>query len=251
MAGMLEQQAVPQEPQVPQGPPGPQAPQESQGPPQEQQGPPQEGQEPQGQSEAAEEMSPQMKKDIEQYAGGLSKMLHGKETRNKVYDILKSAPPDKSIPQAAMVVNARMEQAWSQSRQKRPELGVLLQGGVHLVTELSEIYNAGGFSKQEITQDNFPKILQDTMQMYIQDGLKKKTIDPVELQKAIEPLLNDEQKQMGSEVAQKEGVPQELGVDYAMDKYADQRVQEDRATQQKMQERKQFSGALRQAQGGR
>lgn len=199
------------------------------------------------------QLDPKEQKEIDVYTNGMINFLYNKKTGPQVYEMLKSAPPEKSIPQTTLTINSRMEQAISSKGQK-PSLSVLLASNMNLMGELVTIGEAGGFF--QLSQEELQPILKDTIQTYIQNGLKNKTIDPIELQQAIEPMMNEEQKAQGMEAAQATGVPGEPGQEAAMERYAEQRVGQERQQMQSQMEARQNSqqpqGQLQQAaaQGG-
>lgn len=174
---------------------------------------------PQGQPQG-KEMPPALKKKVTAYNAGISQMLHNPKTRNGVYEMLKGGQPEVDIPKAAIAVNKQMEKAVS--KEGKPSLTVLLQGGLFTVGELIDIGHAGGFFQLE--EQDVGLILQDTIQQYIETGLKDKSIDPVELQEAVEPLLNEEQRGIGAQVGQQAGMDERPGTSAAMEKYAGQQV---------------------------
>ena len=110
------------------------------------------------------------------------------------------------------------------SKGQKPSLGVLLAANVRMIGELMEIGKSGGFF--QVQEEQVGPILQDTMQRYITKGLKDKSIDPIELQQAVEPMMEESQKQQGLEMANQMGVPQEPGMDAALESYAGKRVDE-------------------------
>lgn len=163
------------------------------------------------------QVSPQEEREMQAYVSGLSKMLHGKDTRDKVYGILKAGPPEKTIPEAALLINGQMEDA-ARSKGKPPSLKVLLNSGVYLVSDLAEIGLAGGF--WQLTEDQMPPILQETMQKYIEVGIKKGTVDPLEIQGIAEKNLSPEQREQGLSMGQQTGVPGEMDNSVQMEAYA-------------------------------
>ena len=210
------------------------------------------------QQQQAQQEQPQLSQkeqaDLERYTAGLSRILHGKETRDKIYGMLQSMPPEKSIPQAALAVNERVEQSASKNS-KKPTPTTLIGAAVFLTGELVEIGNAGKFFEQPIeSPEQMQPILMATIQGYIEKGLKDGSIDPVELQTLVEPLLNEEQKQMGLAAGQQAGIPQAPGVNTAMESYASQRVSNERKKMQAKSQAQQApptGGAMQQvARGG-
>lgn len=148
------------------------------------------------------------------YISGLMKLLHSKETAPSVEEMLQSGPPEKTIPVIALQINDQMEQAV----EKKPSLETALAAGTYLVQDLIEIGNAAGFFQIE-TEEQIKPILQGTIQQYIEKGLKEGTIDPVELQEKVEPLMDDDQRATGMQAAELTGIPKGPTQDTAMAAY--------------------------------
>lgn len=192
------------------------------------------------------DVDPKVKKKIQAYTGIISNFLHGNQTKRQVEAMLQSAPPETSIPQTALTVNAQVEGALRE-RGEEPALDVRLAGGVHLVSSLIEIGNAGGFWPEISLEDGLATYLEPTMKEYIHNGIKNGTVDPVELQQSVEPLMNEEEKSLGMKGAEAAGVPKEPGQQAAMEKYANTKVREIKKKQD-MQSR--MGTAQAQPQGG-
>lgn len=232
--GQMQQAAAAPNPEqvAPSGPPMPQG----QGPPMG----PQQG--PQGEQGGGD---PRMQKAAQAYITGLLNMLYHKKTKGKVMDMLKSAPPQSSIPRTTVSITKQMENMVSQKSQL-PPLQIRFAGGVAVFSELMELSMAAGlFKGKEPNDPEKQKIMMDTVKLYVQQGIKDRTIDPIELQEAVEPLLNDEQRALGQQIAQERGLPERPGVHQAMETYARQKV--DAATRKKQ---KAGPGMFQQAQGG-
>ena len=192
---------------------------------------------------------PELQRKVDSYSSGLLKMIHGKEMRGQVFEMLSSGPPDMTIPRTALMINQSMEGAISEKGTK-PELPVLLASGTILVGELVEVANAGNLFKQEPQPEQVQKILQDTFQMYIEDGVKKGRIDPIELQKLVEPMMSPEQKDFGMNAGAQFGVPGQPGVSAAMESYANQKVGKVKNKMASQMAGKQRLGALQQSMKG-
>lgn len=182
--------------------------------------PNQEVEEPMVQEEGVETVNPQEQKELDAYITGLSKLMHSKDTSVNVMEMLKSGEPEQTIPQVAIAINEQMEQA-ARGGGKPPSLDVLLNGGVFIVNDLIEMGNAGGVFQVD-TEEQIAPILQSTIQTYIEQGLAKGTIDPVELQEKVGPLMNEEHTALGMEAAGRSGIPLEANQDTAMQAYGAQ-----------------------------
>lgn len=173
--------------------------------------------------ETAQKVDPATQKQMQSYIMGLSHLVHGKETRTQVMNVLSSGDPQDTVPQAALMVNDQMQQAVT-SKGKPPSFDVLTGAAQFLVGDLIELGNSAGYFKVD-TPEQVAPILKSTMQQYIERGLKDGSIDPIELQKKVEPMMNEEHRQLGLEAASRSGIPQTPDQTTAMEVYARQRMQ--------------------------
>ncbi len=155
------------------------------------------------------ELPPKFKKQMNGYKTVLSKMMHSKEMRGQTLDMLKSGPPEISVPNTALAINAKAEEIM-QSKGIQITSQVKLAGSIFLVSDLVEVGNSGAGWDDPVDDEEAKLIYQDTLQDYIQKGLKDGSIDPIELQQGAEPLLNDAQKAEGAAMAEQGGVPMEV-----------------------------------------
>lgn len=170
-----------------------------------------------------QQLDPKVEKEVQAYVMGLSKMLHSKKTQPQVVQMLKSGgDPETLVPQVALLVNDQMESAVKQKGQK-PSLDVLLGAAQFLVGDLVEMGNAIGVFQVE-TKEQVAPILQNTMQSYIEKGLKDGSIDPVELQQKVEPLMPEDMRQKALGIAEAEGLPTVPNQMTAMEAYAQKRL---------------------------
>lgn len=164
------------------------------------------------------ELSPQEVQKGQAYVSGLAQLLHSEETSPRVVQMLQAAEPLLSIPKAAEMINGMLEEQLPE----KPSLDTLMAGGVFLVTDLVEIGNAAGIF--EITdEEEIGTIMQVTFEKYITDGLKDGSIDPVELQQRVEPLMTDEHRQLAGEAGKQHGIPPQPDDMVAMEQYASKR----------------------------
>lgn len=168
-------------------------------------------------------MDPAAEKEVQAYVFGLSKLLHSKQTSNKVVEMLKAGKPEQTIPHTALLLNSQMEET-VRAKGKPPSLEVLFESGQFLVGDLIEIGNAAGIFQLE-TEEQIAPILQSTFQQYIRAGLKNKTIDPIELQQKVEQMMPEDVKAQGLQMAERTGVPLKPDQSTAMEAYAMQRAQ--------------------------
>ena len=170
-----------------------------------------------------QQVDPKVQKEVEAYTLGLSKMLHSSKTSPKIVEMLSAGEPQKTIPQIALLVNGQMEQAATKGG-KKPSFDVLLGAAQFLVGDLIEMGNAAQIFNIQAEEEIAP-ILQNTLQAYIEKGLRDKTLDPIELQRAAEPLMAEKHRDAGLRGAEASGLPAEPSQITAMEAYAQRREQ--------------------------
>ena len=150
-------------------------------------------------------LDPKLKEKAESYISVLMNELHAPETREDVLEMLKSSSdPSMTIPQAAMAINDAAAMKIKKSG-GRVDIPTMFLGSQYLVGDLMEIGNTFGIF--ETTKEDFPDLYQDSLQMFIQRGLKDGTIDPIELQLTGEKIMSENQKIGGHYLAEKNGIP--------------------------------------------
>lgn len=175
------------------------------------------------------DIDPKTKKQIDVYSTILTKFIHGKETQKQVLDMLKAGDPIEAIPPAAIAINEQAEKAMK----TKPSTDVVLGASVTLVADLIDVGMAAGLF-EEPSEEDASFIFQDTLQIYIEKGLKDGSIDPIKLQRDIEPLMSPEQKAAGLAMGKQAGVGEEPDERAVMERYADQRVKAAESKQQGM-----------------
>lgn len=167
-------------------------------------------------------VDPKAQKDANAYTTGLMKMLHSKETSPKIMEMLKAGPPEVVVPQTALLVNQQMEDGLK-AKGSKPSLETLLSASVYLTQDLVEMGNTAGLF--QVSEEQVGPIMQATMQQYIEKGLKDKSIDPVELQTLVEPLMDEGQQGLALEAGAASGIPTTPDQNTAMEQYATKREQ--------------------------
>jgi len=154
-----------------------------------------------------QELPPRLKKEMSGYKTILTKLMHSPKKQEVTMELLSAGPPQISVPNAALTINQEAEMIMEKKGIKISQASKLA-GSVFLVSDLIELGNASGvFGQETVDEQEAQLIYQDTLQDYIQRGLKDKTIDPMELQQQVEPLMTQEQKAVGMKFAQGTGVP--------------------------------------------
>lgn len=157
----------------------------------------------------SEEMDPKMKQQFSSYRTVVSKLMHSKKTRKEIMKILKSGPPEMSVPQATLSVNDQAISIMEKKGIKLPN-DVKIMGSVFVVEDLVQVGNMGAGWEDEVDEQETQLIYQDALQDYIHRGLKDGSIDPIELQESAEKLMTPEQKEKGAMLGQQAGVEGQL-----------------------------------------
>ena len=186
-------------------------------------------------------------RDVEAYIGGITKLMHSKETKGKIYEMLKAAPPEKSVPEAAFLANLRMAEAMKKKGKKATQEQLVI-GQVFATTEAIEIGNAGGFFPEDIGEGNVQPVLQGSLEKLVVEGVKRKMLDPIRIQEEVEKLLSPEQKAMGLDAARATGVAEQAGTNQAMEVYANERVDQEKAKMATRQDAQNRQSQIQQAQ---
>lgn len=186
------------------------------------------------------------------YTNVLKTLIHSPETRNDVVKTLKSNPdPFMTVPLLSNQIN---DMAKQQMKEGGVEVGhdVQLASSEFLIGDLLMLGEASGAFEMPSKED-MVEIFQDSMEMYIQKGLKNGSIDPIQLQLDAEKLLNDVEKDGGLMLADKTGVPRELSQAQITEQFGQQKKREalaevaDRDSKQKAMAMEQSQqGALQQ-----
>lgn len=166
-----------------------------------------------------QEIPPELQKKMDSYIASLMHVIHNPKTADGILEMLGAAPPAESIPHTALYVNDAVEKVFGK-KNAQVEDSVKIAGAMYLVSDLSELGNAANVWKgQKVPEQEVPKILQKTMSQYIHKGIREGSIDPIQLQSDTEPLLNDKQRQVGSTLQQKLGLPGEPTASMGIDAY--------------------------------
>ncbi len=179
---------------------------------------PQEGQ-PQEQK-----VDPKLQKQMDSYIAALMYSMHNPKTSGNVIEMLKSAPPEQSIPYTAMQLNSQIEQSFSKKMGGKVADEVKLAGAMYLASDLSELGNAAKLWEKPVSEQDVPKMFQGIVTKYIHQGLKDGSIDPIKLQADTEPLLNDKQRQIGQTLQKEIGLPDQPTESMGVDMYLKKKI---------------------------
>lgn len=190
-------------------------------------------------------------RQVEDVTAMFMHMIHGPDTKDSVLQTLQSNPdPLKSVPMTANMLMTRTEQQMKKRRQKLPD-DIKVAAAQYIVPDLAMLGNSAGVWERQVGDEDVAEMLQATMQMYIRQGLKNKTIDVVKLQRDVEALMSAEQKAKGMELGGGE-VPPGPTPAMAVGQKVDEQVSKEQAkTEQARAQAEALKGNMRGAAAGR
>lgn len=141
------------------------------------------------------ELGPAQEAQIEAYKDNATKIVFSEDSQAAVLQQLQSGGnPADSISNTAFVLHKRLEGSMAEQGEKMTEVTLAL-GAAHLVSELVVLAEAAGL--YTIPNEDRLEAYKLSVSKYFEAGLKDGSIDPVELQKSIEPLMSREQREYG------------------------------------------------------
>lgn len=163
------------------------------------------------------QISKQMQGEIDIYISTAMNVMYNDETNPELVALLKSSPPETSVPHAVNQISDMIDGAIKKDGRK-VDPSVKMAGMMYITSDLIELGNASkAFDKPLTMEKDFQPLLQSSLQKVIYAGLRDGSIDPVELQAQTEPLLNEQQTAVGFEAAKSLGLPPsptaEMGID--------------------------------------
>lgn len=194
---------------------------------------------------------PEAQKRVQAYTSVLIKIMHSKETRDGLIDMLAGGEKEKApgpaegsegmpreqkgrtndpfiaVPQAAVVVND-MALAFMKDNGIEVDFGTQLAGSATVISDIIQL----GYAKKiwpELSQEEVAGIYEDALQIVIERGLKDGSIDPIQLQADVEPLMNEDQKGIGNQMAEKGGLGSEPSQQAMTEQYAQGQVRQTKA----------------------
>jgi hypothetical protein len=141
---------------------------------------------------------------IEAYGDNADIMIFGEKSQPAILQELQQGKsPIDGIAKTANHLHKMLVKGLADKGEQMTDKTLFI-GGSHLVSELTVLADGAGL----YDLDNKQRLdaLQLTMKYYFEEGINSGQIDPVELQKSVEPLMTPEQKQYGLMNMQKLGI---------------------------------------------
>jgi hypothetical protein len=150
------------------------------------------------------EIGPAQQAQIDAYSDNATIAVFSEESQPGILQMLQSdKEPIASVANTAFAVHKQLETMLVGTGEKMTEVTMAL-GAAHLVSELIVLAEAANL--YTLTSEQRLEAYRHSVMKYFETGLKDGSIDPVELQKTIEPLMTDEQRQYGLEQMEQSGI---------------------------------------------
>ena len=175
-----------------------------------------------GQGDSSDPKVQEILKKAKGYETVLKKLIHGEKTRDEVITMIKSNPdPYIVAPQVAVTVNDMGLNTMKQG-------GVEVERSVQMVASqflIDDILLLGqGAAGWEVTDELTQAVVEDTYQVYVERGLKDKSIDPIQLQLEAQEVMSEEQLAAGLVMGEAKGTPQQPSEEVMTEQYADKKT---------------------------
>lgn len=175
----------------------------------------------------AEGIPPAKKKQYEDYVDTLMYVLHNEESADSVMDMLAADDPRKSVPNAVLMVQSKVDEGLKKKGVTVPN-DTKVAGAGYLVSDLVQMGNASNAWEGQMDDQDTSLLFQDSIQKHIEVGLKDGTLDPVKLQQEVEPLMTEEQRAQGLAYGQELGVAAEPTGGMAVNQIVDRKLSKER-----------------------
>jgi len=143
------------------------------------------------------EKDPKIDKQIQSFTSVIMELLHSPKSRDSVTDVLMSnEDPFVTVP---MVVLQTNDMAVNLMKQKGVEVpfNIQLAASAALLEDVIHLGYAA-VKWEELTEEDIAALYEDVLQAAIERGLSDGSIDPIQLQLEVEPLMDEDQKRAGT-----------------------------------------------------
>ena len=170
-----------------------------------------------------QEVDPKIQGQIDSFKSVLMKVMHSKETRGGVLDILKSSEdPFSTFPTAAVAINDMAVSLMSKGG-NQVSFAVQLGASEYLISDLLHLgYAAAGWD--ELAEEEVKSLYEDTIQIVISRGLNDGSIDPIQLQLEGQDLMTEDQRRAGDMMAKDADIPSDPSQQVMMEQYSNSNV---------------------------
>ncbi|RLF65920.1 MAG: hypothetical protein DRN30_03095 [Thermoplasmata archaeon] len=165
---------------------------------------------------------------LDSYVAMVMKLIHNEEARPAVLEMLRADPdPMVSIPGAANTIGTKISKSITDRGAKAAQ-DVEIASFQFMVNDLAQLADSEQIYAEPVaTEEKIGGLMQASMQKYIETGLASRSIDPIQLQRETEMLMNEQQKEVGMGYAP-EGMPTEPTTQMAANQETDAAVYKER-----------------------
>ena len=150
------------------------------------------------------ELGPAQRAQLDAYEDNATIAVFSEESQPAILQALqKGEEPVKGLAETAFFVHKQLESSLSGQGEKMTEITMAL-GAAHLVSELVVLAEAANL--YTLTPEQRLEAYRQAIMKYFEAGLKDGSIDPVELQKSMEPLMNKDQREFGMQHMEQSGI---------------------------------------------
>ncbi len=150
------------------------------------------------------ELGPGQQAQLDNYTDNATIAVFSEESQPAVLQSLQATEdPVKNVASTVLTVHKQLEMGMQKSGEKMSEITMAL-GASHLTAELIVLADAAGLYKLDEKQKI--EAFRRAMMSYFNSGLNDGSIDPVELQKTLEPIMTDEQRAYGLNGMEQAGI---------------------------------------------
>lgn len=132
------------------------------------------------------ELSEEAQAELDAFTDNASIVIHGEQSRDKILSLLQQGDKIEAVANATLLIFKQMEASAQKGGKQFNEI-TMLYGAAFIVSELVEIGDAAGIF--QFSEEEMQAAMQKAMQQYIHEGLRNGRIDPIGLQKELEPLM--------------------------------------------------------------
>ena len=151
------------------------------------------------------ELSPEQQEQIDNYVDNATLMIHSQPASDKILESLASIDnPQAAVAKTANLVHDMLEQGFQKNQKQHNEL-TLMFGAYQMIDELIELGEIAGIFQMDENQKYAAHHL--AIQHYFGRGIKEGWIDPVELQKNVEPLMPQKLREQGQAEFERQSQP--------------------------------------------
>ena len=150
------------------------------------------------------ELGPGQQAQLDSYTDNATIAVFSEDSQPAILQSLQAdQDPVKNVADTTFVVHKQLESSLAKNGEKMTEITMAL-GAAHLTAELVVLAEAAGLYTLKEVQKS--EAFQQAIKRYFETGIKDGSIDPVELQATLEPVMNEKQREYGLQGMEKGGI---------------------------------------------